>query len=136
MRRIVVLWCAVAAFVPAFSNGASAEQASHLGRTITDVRVEIAGIAATQPNVVGLIETRIGDVLGMQAVRNTIDHLIGLGRFEDVRVFAAATDQGVSLTWHLTPVRRIAKISIAGSSIRMSGVGTPTMTTCPARSRA
>lgn len=116
MRRIVVQWCAVAALMLAVAHGAAAEQASYLGRTITDVRVEIAGVPATEPNVVGLIETRLGEPLGMRAVRGTIDHLIGLGRFEDVRVFAAAAEQGVSLTWQLTPVRRIAKISIAGNA--------------------
>ena len=36
----------------------------------------------------------------MAAVRDTIDHLVGLGRFEDVRVFAAPADQGVALRWH------------------------------------
>src|SRR5687767_7355995 len=97
MRLLLVLWSAVAAFAPCFANTAAADQAQHLGRTITDVRVEIAGIPATDVNVVGLIETRIGDPLGMRAVRNTIDHLVGLGRFEDVRVFSSPTDQGVSV---------------------------------------
>jgi outer membrane protein insertion porin family len=116
MRRLLVLWSAVAAFAPCFANTASADQAQHLGRTITDVRVEIAGIPATDVNVVGLIETRIGDPLGMRAVRNTIDHLVGLGRFEDVRVFSNPTDQGVSVRWQLTPVRRIARISVTGNA--------------------
>ena len=114
MRRIAVLaWFAFAAFPAA----AGAAQDGHLGKTITDVRVEIAGIPATDLNVLGLIETRVGDQLGMRAVRNTIDHLVGLGRFEDVRVFSNPTDHGVSVRWRLTPVRRIAKISIAGNAV-------------------
>ena len=114
MRLIAVLaWFAFAAFPAA----AAANQDGHLGKTITDVRVEIAGIPATDLNVLGLIETRVGDQLGMRAVRHTIDHLVGLGRFEDVRVFSTPTDQGVSVRWQLTPVRRIAKISITGNAV-------------------
>jgi outer membrane protein insertion porin family len=114
MRLIAVLaWFAFAAFPAA----AAANQDGHLGKTITDVRVEIAAIPATDLNVLGLIETRVGDQLGMRAVRSTIDHLVGLGRFEDVRVFSTPTDQGVSVRWQLTPVRRIAKISITGNAV-------------------
>jgi outer membrane protein insertion porin family len=68
-------------------------------------------------NVLSLIETRIGEPLDMHAVRSTIDHLVGLGRFEDVRVFAAAADQGVTVRWLLTPVRRIARVSVSGSAV-------------------
>jgi outer membrane protein insertion porin family len=119
MRCLLVLWSAFAAFVPCAANAATAdrEQAQHLGRTVTDVRVEIAGQPAIDPNVLGLIETRIGDALEMHAVRSTIDHLVGLGRFEDVRVYASPADQGVSLRWQLTPVRRIARVSVSGNAV-------------------
>ena len=50
---------------------ADTAQAQHLGRTVTDVRVEIAGQPVIDPNVLGLIETRIGEALEMQAVRST-----------------------------------------------------------------
>ena len=42
----------------------------------------------TDPAVVQLVETRVGQPLSMEQVRETIDHLVGLGRFEDMRVFA------------------------------------------------
>ena len=115
MRLFAILaWSALAALMPA---AAAAKQEGSLGKTVTDVRVEIAGIPATDPNVLNLIETRIGESLGMQALRTTIDHLVGLGRFEDVRVFSTPTDQGVSVRWQLTPVRKIAKISISGNAV-------------------
>ena len=117
MRVFVVLWIACAALAPCLANAAAAQQTQHLGRTITDVRVEIAGIPSTDLNVLALIETRIGEALRMPAVRSTIDHLVGLGRFEDVRVFADPTEQGVSVRWQLTPVRRIAKISVSGNAV-------------------
>lgn len=115
MRQVVSAWAAIAACLAVFAGAAAAQQAT-LGRTITDVRVEIAGLPATDPGVVTLIETRIGEPLAMQGVRSTIDHLVGLGRFEDVRVFTTPTGQGVNVRWQLTPVRRIDKISVAGNA--------------------
>ena len=53
----------------------------------------------------------------MRNVRGTIEHLVGVGRFEDVRVFASATDQGVALRWQLVPVRRITRITVAGNHV-------------------
>ncbi len=52
----------------------------------------------------------------MREIRATIDHLVGLGRFEDVRVLASVTDQGVALRWQLIPVKRITKISVTGNA--------------------
>ena len=57
-----------------------------LGRTITDVPVEIAGRAGADLGVLELVETRDRRAAVDEAVRDTIDHLVGLGRFEDVRV--------------------------------------------------
>ncbi len=88
----------------------------YVGQTIADVRVEIGGLPLTEPAVIELIETRIGEPLTMAQVRATIDHLVGLGRFEDVRVMAAPSDQGVIVRWLLTPVRRIGAIGIDGDA--------------------
>ena len=96
---------------------ATTATAQHLGRTITDVRVEIAGLPAADANVLSLIETRVGEPLAAHEVRTTIDHLVGLGRFEDVRVVTAPSDQGVALRWQLTPVRRISKITVTGNAV-------------------
>ena len=118
MRLVRLLfWSAFAAFVMWLPNPVWAEQAPYLGRTITDVRVEMAGIPVSDTNVLQLIETRVGEPLVAHQVRTTIDHLVGLGRFEDVRVSASASDQGVMLRWHLTPVRRISKITVNGNAV-------------------
>lgn len=117
MRRPVIAWLACAAFVLLLAQAAVADQPAALGRMITDVGVEIAGRSVSDANVLGLIETRIGETLAMQDVRSTIEHLVGLGRFEDVRVFTTTTGQGVSLRWQLTPVRRIADISVSGNAV-------------------
>ncbi len=94
----------------------TARAGQYLGQTVADVRVEVSGVALADPAVIELVETRIGEPLTMLNVRATIDHLIGLGRFEDVRVFASRSDQGVIVRWSLTPVRRIGKIEIEGDA--------------------
>jgi hypothetical protein len=76
------MWLLIAALL----TGADVTQ--FLGRTITDVRVEISGVPVTDPGLLELIETRVAEPLGMRNVRGTIDHLVGLGRFEDVRARA------------------------------------------------
>jgi outer membrane protein insertion porin family len=88
----------------------------YLGQTIADVQVEVAGVPLADPAVIELLETRIGEPLTMRHVRSTIDHLVGLGRFEDVRVFATPSDQGVIVRWQLTPVRRIGAIVFEGDA--------------------
>ena len=115
MRTARLLIALAALTIPAPSAAADIEQ--FLGRTVTDVRVEIAGVPVSDAAVLELVETRVGEPLGMRAVRGTIDHLIGLSRFEDVRLFAARSDQGVTLRWQLTPVRRIGRITVTGNAV-------------------
>jgi outer membrane protein insertion porin family len=100
-----------AALLLAINGG---EPQDFLGKTITDVRVEIAGVAVAESGVLELVETRVGETLAMPNVRGTIEHLVGVGRFEDVRVFASGTEQGVALRWQLVPVRRITRITVTG----------------------
>ena len=83
----------VVAVVVLTAGAATAQQ--YLGRTIADVQVEVAGVPLADPAVVELVETRIGEPLTMIHVRSTIDHLVGLGRFEDVRVFATPDRKSV-----------------------------------------
>lgn len=87
-----------------------------LGQTILDVQVRTANGTAVDAGVLELVETRLGEPLAMHAVRDTIDHLVGLGRFDDVRLTAAAgpTGEGVVLTWTLRPVQRIVRSITSG----------------------
>jgi outer membrane protein insertion porin family len=98
----------------AVQSEAGAEQ--YVGRIIVDVRVEVAGQPTTEPSVREIIETRLGEPFSMAAVRSTIDHLVGLGRFEDVRVDAMPSTQGVALRWSLTPIRRIVLVTLNGGA--------------------
>jgi outer membrane protein insertion porin family len=97
---------------------AEADVRDYLGRPLADVRVEMGGMPFSDPTVLQLVETRIGDLLSMTRVRETIDHLIGLSRFEDIRVFAepsTARPDGVVLRWELVPIQRIREVLLTGA---------------------
>ncbi len=115
MRRFARLITTAAILLAAAVCEASVEQ--YLGRTITDVTVEVAGVPVADGALLELVETRVGEALGMRRVRATVDHLIGLGRFEDVRVMASPSEQGVALRWLLKPVVRITKITVTGDAV-------------------
>jgi outer membrane protein assembly factor BamA len=96
---------------------AAADVRDFLGRPLADVRVELAGAPVTDPVVLQLIETRVGQPLSMEQVRESLDHLMGLSRFEDIRVFAepsSARPGAVALRWVLVPVQRIGAVSFTG----------------------
>src|SRR5262245_12004569 len=95
---------------------AIAGQDQYLGRIIVELKVEVGGQPSTDTSVLQVIETRVGEPFSMIAVRSTVDHLVGIGRFEDVRVDASPLNQGVALRWILTPIRRIVVVSLNGSS--------------------
>ena len=96
---------------------ARADVRDFLGRPLTSVRVEVGGQPLADPALLPLIETRVGDALSMRRVRETIDHLVGLGRFQDIRVRAEAAEansDGVALVWTLVPVQRLARVQFEG----------------------
>jgi outer membrane protein insertion porin family len=97
---------------------ADADTRALLGRPILDVRVELAGAPYTDAAVLQLFETRVGEPFSMERVRESIDHLVGLGRFEDVQVFAERVEAppGVRIRWALVPVQRITAIHFDGRS--------------------
>ena len=100
------------------SGDAYADIRDFLGRTIVDVRVEVGGALYSEPTVLQLIETRVGESMSMERVRESIDHLVGLGRFEDIRVFAEPSPtqpNGILVRWALVPVQRIARIEFDGN---------------------
>lgn len=97
-----------------------------LGQTIADLTVHSAGQIIDDPVVLSVVETRIGEPLAMSRVRDTIDHLVGMGRYDDVRLFAspAPGGAGVSLRWELQPIRRIVEVAIEGGGLSRSAVRT------------
>jgi outer membrane protein insertion porin family len=118
MASAVVHLC-ILAFVCAAPAAASV--ADYLGKPIVSVQLVLGGREITEPALVQAVATRVGSPLSMIEVRDSIAHLFGLGRFDDVRVDASAVDGGVALRYELSPNHVISKIEFAGN-VRRPGV--------------
>jgi outer membrane protein insertion porin family len=81
---------------------------------IVSQTVTLEGRPLTEPGVLALIETRVGQPLSASDVRESIAHLISLGRFDDVVVSRDEAAGGIALRYELTPTRVIRQISFSG----------------------
>jgi outer membrane protein insertion porin family len=84
------------------------------GPAIVSQTVTLDGRSLIEPGVLALIETRVGQPLEASDVRESIAHLISLGRFDDVVVSREPVAGGIALHYELTPTRVIREISFAG----------------------
>lgn len=103
----VVLACTAAAVV-------AAPVEDLFGLPVVRVIVEIEGVRSADAAYLDLIETRVGQPFDARRVRESIAHLFGLGRFEDVRVYADAVDGGVAVRYELLPAHAVGRISFEG----------------------
>jgi outer membrane protein assembly factor BamA len=110
---IPVLICLAALVTGAREAWAQAPQA--VGRTVVEVRAEQEGRPLIDRVVLGLLETEIGEPLSMHDVRQTIDHLYGLGRFDDIQVTAEASGDGVLVRYVLVPRHAVQALVFEGS---------------------
>jgi outer membrane protein insertion porin family len=119
-RFLLALACALVACV----RGASAAPIEEvMGRRIASVRIEVEGTASEDPTLVDLVETRPGEPLDAREVRESIAHLFGLARFEDVRVDATEVEGGLALRYELIPVHSVQRIAFEGNA----GLGAGTL---------
>lgn len=81
---------------------------------VTDIRIEQEDQLVTDPVIRSLIETRVGQPLSMEAVKETIGHLISLNRYEDAQVFSEPVANGIRLRWVLFPIHPIDRIEFTG----------------------
>ena len=98
----------------AFAPAARADVADYLGKPITAVAVEVEGRAVADARLLPLVETTVGQALGMQAVRESIAHLFSLGVYEDVQVRASNAGAGVALVYDLVPLHPVESIDFTG----------------------
>lgn len=89
---------------------AQAPAAAYIGKPIVEVRILSEGRPIEDPAAAALIETRVGQPLSMTAVRESITHLFGLGRFQDVRVDASDVPGGVLLQYDLIPLHSVQRV--------------------------
>jgi outer membrane protein insertion porin family len=134
-RRRDLAWCLASALIAmlGIASTARADVPDFVGKRLVDVRVEIGGQPIEDEDILELIETRLGEPLSMIDIRETIHHLTGLGRFQDIKVYAEAASgeaprsgsgqaaDGVALRWSLVPVQRLIRVRFAGSPVVPEG---------------
>lgn len=102
---LLLPWPALAQRQPAF-----------VGRRVTAVVLEREGLSVTDPALLILVTTRVGAPLSMTDVRETIAHLDGLDRFDDIQVLPEADSDGVRLRYLLLPRHPVVGFVVRGES--------------------
>src|SRR5262249_11822094 len=110
-RLLMRLACAVAL---AALLAAPCATRAQTGPQIIGQTVTLAGRPVSEPGVLALIQTRPGQPLVPLDVRESIAHLISLGRFDDVVVAREDVAGGIELHYELTPTRVIREIAFSG----------------------
>ena len=89
--------------------------AAYVDHPVASVTIAIEGRATTDPALMEVVQTHTGAPLKMADVRETIDHLYSLGRFEDVQVEAEAAANGaVALRYLLSPIHTVTRVVFKG----------------------
>ncbi|HEY2905763.1 MAG TPA: POTRA domain-containing protein [Vicinamibacterales bacterium] len=104
-----------------FRGAANAAVVDYIGKPIGTVRLVIEGRNTTDPLLIQVVETRVGEPLSMAQVRDTVTHLFSLGRFEDVRVDASLDAGAVALRYELSPVHPVTKVTI-DAPVKAAGI--------------
>jgi outer membrane protein insertion porin family len=108
---VLLLTLAARAFAQAPSPApAPHTAAAYIGKPVVEVRLLSEERPIEDPAAAALIETRVGQPLSMAAVRESITHLFGLGRFQDVRVDASDVPGGVLLKYDLIPLHSVQRV--------------------------
>lgn len=93
----------------------STARAQDAGARVAEVRLEQEGQPVSDPLLIRLVETRVGELFSMRDVRETIGHLMSLSRFEDVQAFSEPGDGGVRLRYVLFPTHAVDRVEFRGA---------------------
>ena len=85
-----------------------------LGQPVVSQSLAIDARPVSDPALLELIQTRVGTPLTVAAVRESIAHFMGLGRFDDVVVSVAEGAGGVVVTYDLVPARAVGRVVFHG----------------------
>jgi outer membrane protein assembly complex protein YaeT len=109
------LWLAALALVAWSVSAATAQSIDRLlGRVVSEVRLVSGGQEVRDAQLDGLIEIRTGQPLTMASVRETIVHVMGMGRFLDVRVSAFEAGEAVRVEIEFVVLRSVRRVLFAG----------------------
>jgi outer membrane protein insertion porin family len=81
---------------------------------MSEIRVEQEGRPVTDRLILDLIDTRAGEPLSMHDVRESIDHLHGLGRFDDIRVSWEPSGADIRVIYVLVPRHAVQSVEFRG----------------------
>src|SRR4029079_13763388 len=99
---------------------AAADVIDYLGKPVLSVRLQSERRDVPDPVLMQGIEARVGMPLSMLQVRESVTHLFSFGRFEDVRVSASSSSDGVTLLYDLVPSHPVDRVLFTG--IRGPGI--------------
>ena len=101
----------------------------YAGRAVDDVQLLVEDKPTTEAMLLELVEVRVGQPLSIEAVRESIAHIYGLGRFQDVQVEAASgASGGVTLRFNLIPFHNIRRVDFKGELGLSAGLLRETVT--------
>jgi outer membrane protein insertion porin family len=112
LRRLCVIAMAVLAWCAPAALGQVPERL--LGRVVREAQLRSAGQAVQDAQLEGLVQIRPGTPLTMKDVRETIVHLMGMGRYLDVQVSAFEEGGGVRVDIDLVPLRDLRRFVFSG----------------------
>jgi outer membrane protein insertion porin family len=105
---VAVMACAVSPLV------AQTPANAFVGQRVVAVHIVAEGRPLDDPMINGLVATRVGEPLSMAQVRETITHIFGLGRYQDVQVDASAATGGVALRYNAVPLHNVQRVDFRG----------------------
>ncbi len=111
-RRLSLAVVALLAWSAAAATAQSIDRL--LGRVVSEVRLVSGGRDVRDAQLDSLIEIRTGQPLTMASVRETIVHVMGMGRFLDVRVSAFEAGEAARVEIELVPLRDVRRIVFSG----------------------
>ena len=97
-----------------FAFGIGRASAQTQSEPVVEVQILQEGQPVTDRLLVSLIETRPGAPVSMQAVRESIGHLMSLNRFADVQVFSEVVPGGVRVRYVLVPLHPVDRLEFRG----------------------
>ncbi len=118
---------AAAAVTPAAASAQPPPAVDLQGRPITGVQVVLDGATVDDPQVTRLLDVQTGQLLEAGRVRSSIEHLVHLGRFATIDVYAEPMGDAVRLRVELTSAQRIGDVVVEGELRTFGGEITRTV---------
>jgi outer membrane protein insertion porin family len=87
-----------------------------IGRPVASVQFDVEGRPETSAALLSLVDVAVGKPLTLQDIRSSEDHLIAIGRYEDVTPVGVLAPGGVAITFRLVPRHPIERVEIAGEA--------------------